>query len=404
MTEVLIAAEHVSKKFCRDLKKSLWYAVKDSANDLLRIDPHTDLRSGEFWANKDISFELCRGECLGLIGRNGSGKTTLLKMLSGLIKPDEGRIAIRGRVAAMIALGAGFNPLLTGRENIAVNSSILGLSKTQLNESFHEIVEFAELDEFIDSPVQNYSSGMKVRLGFAVAVVLLKPDVLLLDEVLAVGDSKFRAKCLNRVIAMLEDSAVIFVSHSEQQVKRICTKALFLERGKNRLLTEDVFTAFQHYNHSAESSLETGKNQWTQLAGELVKEPFIPDSLTAGTPILASKEIRLGLTIRARANLQGMLVRLVAKSSEGQRVAAYQAEHELPLCEGEVAQVEFSIDGTRLATGTYEFAISISESYSQKIILRNTRWFHCTVVSGSVHDAMVELPAQVAILKPETLT
>src|SRR4029078_11456051 len=225
MSEVLVKVEGVSKKFCRNLKRSLWYAVEDICSDLnpfskngssitthpleeakdrlagspakSKVPPvdialteasnDKDLRADEFWAVKDVSFELRRGECLGLIGHNGAGKTTLLKMLNGLIKPDKGRIELAVRVGALIALGAGFNPILTGRENIYVNGSVLGLTKKEIDSKFSDIVEFAEVGDFIDMPVQSYSAGMHVRLGFAVATAI-KPDVLLLDEVLAVGD------------------------------------------------------------------------------------------------------------------------------------------------------------------------------------------------------------------------
>src|SRR5206468_4283587 len=197
---VLVHVEHVSRRFCRNLRRSLWYGIQDIARDLNPFGRNSSggsssLRKDEFWAVNDVSFELRRGECLGLIGRNGAGKTTLLKMLNGLIKPDCGCIEIRGRVGALIALGAGFNPILTGRENIYVNGAVLGLTKREIDEKIEEIIDFAEIREFIDSPVQSYSSGMQVRLGFAMASSL-NPDILLLDEVLAVGDMGFQAKCL----------------------------------------------------------------------------------------------------------------------------------------------------------------------------------------------------------------
>jgi lipopolysaccharide transport system ATP-binding protein len=240
--DVLIRCENVGKKFCRDLKKSLWYGVKDSISELLGSSKCAAtgqtsaadtlvLRPGEFWANKDISFEVRRGECLGLIGRNGAGKTTLLKMLSGLIKPDCGRIEIRGRVGALIALGAGFNPILTGRENISVNASVLGMGRREIADKLEDIVEFSELGGSIDSPVRNYSSGMQVRLGFAAATVL-DPDVLILDEVLAVGDAAFRYKCYRRMDDLRGRSAVIFVSHDMPSVARICSVAMLLRSGK----------------------------------------------------------------------------------------------------------------------------------------------------------------------------
>jgi lipopolysaccharide transport system ATP-binding protein len=242
--EVLVKVEGVSKKFCRDLKKSLWYGMKDVASELIPFSSNStskiqnskfspSLRDGEFWANKDISFELRRGECVGLIGRNGAGKTTLLKMLNGLIKPDEGSIEMRGRVGALIALGAGFNPILTGRENVYVNGSILGLTKEEIDSKIDDIIDFAEIREFIDSPVQSYSSGMQVRLGFAVATAM-NPDVLILDEVLAVGDAAFRAKCYRRIMEIRKNSAVIFVTHSMEQIARICDYTLVLNKGEIR--------------------------------------------------------------------------------------------------------------------------------------------------------------------------
>ncbi len=215
MSETLIKVEDVSKKFCRSLKKSLWYGMQDLGREITgrRHGGEGQLRPDEFWAVNDISFELKRGECMGLIGANGAGKSTLLKILNGLIKPDRGQITIQGRIGALIELGAGFNPILTGRENIYVNGSVLGFTRQEIDEKFDSIVEFSEIAEFLDTPVQNYSSGMKVRLGFAVAAQM-EPDVLLIDEVLAVGDTGFRMKCLNRIHELLESSAVIFVSHS----------------------------------------------------------------------------------------------------------------------------------------------------------------------------------------------
>jgi len=230
--DILIKAEKVGKKFCRSLKKSLFYGVQDVGYDLLGMDrSDAPLRKQEFWANKNISFELKRGECLGLVGGNGAGKTTLLKMLNGLIKPDEGSIQIKGRVGALIALGAGFNPILTGRENVYIAASVYGLSKKEIDAKYEEIVEFAELKEFMNTPVQNYSSGMKVKLGFAVATAF-KPDVLLIDEVLAVGDASFRFKCSKCIDDILGDTAIIFVSHNEALVKKICTHAVYLKNGK----------------------------------------------------------------------------------------------------------------------------------------------------------------------------
>lgn len=252
--EVLVRVENLSKIFCRDLKKSLWYGVRDGLGELF---PHVngrkfdsqgtpELRKDEFWANKNVSFELRRGECIGLIGHNGAGKTTLLKLLNGLLKPDQGRIEMRGRVGALIALGAGFNPILSGRENVYIAGSVFGLSRREIDARYDEIVDFAELHDFMESPVRNYSSGMQVRLGFAVASAI-EPDILLIDEVLAVGDIGFVIKCMNRVRKLSERSAVIFVSHTMQFVGQFCSRILLMKDGETKLLTDSVADGIQAY-------------------------------------------------------------------------------------------------------------------------------------------------------------
>ena len=231
--EPLVRVEHVAKKFCRSLRRSLWYGVRDIGGEMIGQSgaDRLRLRADEFLAVDDVSFELRRGECLGLIGPNGAGKSTLLKMLNGLIRPDGGRISIRGRMGALIELGAGFNPILTGRENVYVNGAVLGLPKREIHDKFEQIVDYAELWDSIDAPVQSYSSGMRVRLGFAVAA-FVDPDVLLIDEVLAVGDMTFVLKCFKTLEERLERCAIIFVSHQMAQVARTCTRVMVLDRGR----------------------------------------------------------------------------------------------------------------------------------------------------------------------------
>jgi lipopolysaccharide transport system ATP-binding protein len=246
-SELLVSCQGISKKFCRNLKKSLWYGVKDGVSEIVRGHSSDILRKDEFWALDDVSFELRRGECLGLLGRNGAGKTTLLKVLSGLIKPDKGTITLKGKVGGLIALGAGFNGILSGRENIRINGSILGYSREEIEEKMQEIIDFAEIPDFIDAPVNTYSSGMSVRLGFAIAAILTKPDVLLLDEVLAVGDIGFTIKCLNAVREMMKNSAVIFVSHNLQFISQFCTQVMLFESGKVVSEKKNVSSGISEY-------------------------------------------------------------------------------------------------------------------------------------------------------------
>jgi lipopolysaccharide transport system ATP-binding protein len=316
--DVLIRVEHVSKKFCKSLKRSLWYAVCDLASELnpfSRSSSASDsaseesalahpvvplpecprpcstqasspasmpaLRKEEFWAVRDVCIEVRRGECLGLIGCNGAGKSTLLKMLCGLIKPDAGRIEIRGRVGALIELGAGFNPILTGRENIYSRGAVLGLSKREVDRRFDDIAAFSGIEDFLDMPVQNLSSGMKIRLGFAVSV-FVEPDVLLIDEVLAVGDLGFIIKCLNKMADLMQRSAVILVSHAMPMVARICTSICLLDRGQIEYMGRTVPQGIERYIRKFESAGPEEQGAGTvRLAGIAVRsrpeQAFVKD-------------------------------------------------------------------------------------------------------------------------------
>ena len=191
----------------------MMYGVADISKNLLGLssDPGR-LRASEFWAVDDVSFEIKRGQCVGLIGLNGSGKTTLLKLMSGIFWPDKGTVSVRGRVGALIAVGAGFHPLLTGRENIMVNGAILGMTKRDVLKQFDAIIDFADIGDFLDTPVKYYSSGMFVRLGFAIAV-FANPDILLIDEVLAVGDRNFQIKCYQKIheLKKRDDVTIVLV-------------------------------------------------------------------------------------------------------------------------------------------------------------------------------------------------
>jgi lipopolysaccharide transport system ATP-binding protein len=246
-SEIVLSVNGVSKKFCRDLKRSLFYGVQDMTSEVLGLREKNDkLRTKEFWALSNVSFQLHRGEAVGLLGKNGSGKSTLLRIIAGLIKPDTGFVEVNGRVAPLIALGAGFNPILTGRENIYANMSILGLSKKEIDERFDEVVEFAEIGDAIDSPVQSYSSGMAARLGFASAVHT-QPDILLIDEVLAVGDARFKAKCERRLHKLRESGvAFVLVSHNPQAILSVCPSAVYLQKGKI-ITAGDVETVMNKY-------------------------------------------------------------------------------------------------------------------------------------------------------------
>ena len=234
MTIGRVELSHVWKKFrygevhtrLRDVIPALF------SRALGRRDPNEGLWTGEFWALQDISFEVRPGEALGLIGPNGAGKSTILKLLTGIIRPSSGRCVLRGRMGALIEVAAGFHPDLTGRENVYLQGVIMGMSRRDITRKFDEIVEFAEIRAFIDTPVKRYSSGMQARLGFAVAAHL-EPDVLVVDEVLAVGDAAFQAKAFARVTQLVRlDIPVVVVSHQLDQITALCGQAILLDRGR----------------------------------------------------------------------------------------------------------------------------------------------------------------------------
>ena len=370
--DLLVRVEGVSKCFCRSFKKSLWYGLQDITNDLKGGSPKHELRNDEFWAVKDLSFELHRGECLGLIGANGAGKTTLLRMLNGLIKPDRGRIEIRGRAGGLIALGAGFNPILTGRENIYVNASVLGITKKDTDRKFDEIVDFAELHESIDSPVQNYSSGMSVRLGFAVAAILIEPDVLFLDEVLAVGDIGFTIKCLNAVRRLSEDSAVVFVSHNMQFISSFCTRVIVMKQGSCVLDTTELGEGVdQYYSMIKLTRQESGtggatvKSVSLKVDGEvsLGPEPRVHHGRSAS--LLVRLEVKGG-KVEAHLNVAIMdeammpIISIPVQDDHGHRLCLDVGEFDL----------EVPLGALELRAGKYSFTIAVLDSETSIILTR----------------------------------
>jgi lipopolysaccharide transport system ATP-binding protein len=249
-----VRAEGLSKKFGRSLKSSMRYGLLDSLTQLRgRRVAGEELREGEFWALKDVSFELNRGDSLGIMGVNGSGKSTLLRLLTGVYRPDVGRVSLRGTTGALIAAGAGFAPMLTGRENIFVNGALLGMSRATIEKRIDEIIAFAELEGFLDMPVKNYSSGMVVRLGFAIAA-MSEPEILIVDEVLAVGDINFQKKCYDYLFRLKrQGTTIVLVSHSIGAIWSVCDRGLFMRRGEAAALdtVENVVKAYDEDNARA---------------------------------------------------------------------------------------------------------------------------------------------------------
>ncbi len=246
MSDIIIQVENISKQYRlgQVSRKALshdinrwWYKVRGKDDPYLKIGQKNDsAKNGTreyVWALRDINFEVKRGEVLGIIGKNGAGKSTLLKILSKVTAPTTGRIKTRGRIASLLEVGTGFHPELTGRENIFLNGAILGMTKKEIEKKFDEIVDFSGVELYIDTPVKRYSSGMYVRLAFAVAAHL-EPDILIVDEVLAVGDAEFQKKCLGRIkdVSEKEGRTVLFVSHQMGSIAQLCNRAILLQNGK----------------------------------------------------------------------------------------------------------------------------------------------------------------------------
>ena len=286
----IIVAEGLGKQYSigkktayKTLRESLMSAVKASAH-LFRK------RNGAetIWALKDVSFEVNEGDVLGIIGRNGAGKSTLLKILSSITEPTEGEVRLRGRVGSLLEVGTGFHPELTGRENIFLNGAILGMRKNEIQMKFDEIVAFAEIDKFLDTPVKRYSSGMYVRLAFAVAAHL-EPEIMVVDEVLAVGDAQFQKKCLGKMedVSKKEGRTVLFVSHNMATISSLCNTALLLDQG--RLIasgkTSDIVLAYYSQGIASPASFDysssgklTGDDHASLLAGSIVDRHDKPSS------------------------------------------------------------------------------------------------------------------------------
>jgi len=388
MDEPLVRVENVSKKFCRDLKRSLWYGAKDLGSELLGRSQSIErqLRRDEFWALKEISFELKRGECLGLIGGNGAGKTTLLRMLNGLIKPDRGKIEIHGRVGALIALGAGFNPVLTGRENIYVNGAVLGLKKKEIDAKLEQIVDFAELQEFIDSPVQSYSSGMTVRLGFAVATAM-EPDILIIDEVLAVGDVGFILKCINRIDRLSKNTCIIFVSHNMLQVSRICTHALVISAGNAVYKGSDVANAINVYYSMFKSEIGDfiGSDRARLNAISLTSG----EKYAAGNQVLSviyGEELKITLKVEIDKKISNPHIYMVFYDREQRGFAEIYSSNGNFTIENTSGwiEVEATIPSINFSQGLYSVAVALSEKKGGQVIFRQQSAIYFQVV-GSQH-------------------
>jgi len=406
--EILVKCENVSKKFCRTLKRSLIYGVQDICSefnpfhqeaDILIPETLPQLRKDEFWAVKDISFELKRGDCLGLIGHNGAGKSTLLKMLNGLIKPDHGRITMKGRIGALIELNVGFNPILTGRENVYIYGSILGFSRKEIDEKYDEIVEFAEMSEFMEMPFRSYSSGMKVRLGFAVAAQM-EPDVLIIDEVLAVGDLNFQIKCLNRINKIMGNSAVIFVSHSMQLISRTSTHILVTKKGRNIYNGNNIDKGINIYNNliSPHTKRESGSGRANISNIEIRKDHIKFFNRHHPVTLNQGDCLKITFSIKTIRKIEKSNIKIVIFNKEMIPVADIYTGNNKFIVENFIFDithnVEVKIPNLTLNSGIYTISIEITDARNKEVLKRIDNCASFQILSNYTSWAYLNLQAE----------
>ena len=370
MSDVAIKIEGVSKKYTVGKQKE--NSLRGSFGGLLKS---AAAKGEEFWALKDISFEVNKGEVIGVIGKNGAGKSTLLKVLSQITKPTEGRIEINGRVASLLEVGTGFHPELTGRENIFLNGTILGMSRKEVKAKFDEIVDFSGVDKFIDTPVKHYSSGMYVRLAFAVAAHL-EPEILIIDEVLAVGDAEFQKKCLGKMKDVAETGrTVIFVSHNMAAVEKLCSKCFLLNHGNLEFSGSVIETVSKYLNSS-----DLNQNIWERSFPSQSKAYFTSIKIYQDDQldITTSGKLKVEFKYEIKEKLSSLNLHLALLDNYGQVIFSSAPE-------------DYGIKKS-LEIGNYASIVEFPEdllvpmSYSLKLIL----WDH---VAGSfiIHDVNEEI-------------
>lgn len=355
MSEHSLRLNHVFKRFRRgERHDSLRDLIPSLVKRAVSRDRERALAAEEFWVLNDISFELKKGETLGIIGHNGAGKSTMLKHLSGIMEPTRGNIEVNGRLSALIEVGAGFHPDLTGRENVYLNGVILGMSRAEVKRKFDEIVEFAGLEEFIDTPVKRYSSGMFARLGFSVAAHL-EPDILVIDEVLSVGDFAFQRKGLEKMRAIAKSGAtVIFVSHNLQAVAEFCQRGILLEKGRviadgptDQVVRRYLDTASIHEDRPARGPVRIAKTAIRGVDGQTGR-------------FAAGQKARVSVTLDAIAPTEKVAVVIDVFNTEFYEVFNTSSERlgcpSLSLAAGERATCDFDVE-LNLGPGTYYLGV-----------------------------------------------
>jgi ABC-2 type transport system ATP-binding protein len=365
-------------------------------------------RYEEFWALQDVNLTVTKGATVGVIGSNGSGKTTLLKCLTGIYTPERGSISVEGNLAALLELGAGFHPELSGTENIYLNGSIMGMSKKEIDSKFDSIVEFAGLEQFIDTPVKNFSSGMTVRLGFSIATHV-EPEVLLIDEILSVGDQAFQRKSTEKIEQFRRDGrTILVVSHSLGLVQQLCDTVVWLEKGRVKMIgpaaeviaeyTGNTYGNFAREDASSKTRWGTGDAQVTQVALlDGADQPF--DTLTSGG------EIRIRVEMNSHTRIESPVLRLQLETMSGELVWSTSTQRgtaTLRVLDGPATAI-LHIPSLPLADGTYYLSVSIVDATGATEFDHCQHWAKVHVTGGQPNDGgVVAIPSTWSIGRQRT--
>lgn len=407
MEQTAIKIENVSKEYrlgaigggtLRGDLQSFWAKIrhKEDPNTVIGSDNSGLSKGDRFLALDGVSFEVKKGEALGIIGHNGAGKSTLLKLLCRVTAPTGGKISYDGRIASMLEVGTGFHPELTGRENVYMNGAILGMTKAEIDKKFDKIVEFAEMEKFIDTPVKRYSSGMYVKLAFSVAAHL-DSEIMIMDEVLAVGDMAFQKKCLDKMrdAAKIEGRTVLYVSHNMNTIRQLCNRCIVLNKGKV-IFDGDVERAIEIYLNVATPEerdfvdLTSAKRPENSTNKALMKS--IEFTKQKDCVVTRGEKLEFKLRWKALANLDNVKFRAIIRYKNDTPVGLVQSKSLGNLKKGEESVNEFSFDVSMLADGKYFLSIALfqSDDVGNSIILDHvTRAVFINVISPQEGEALL---------------
>lgn len=407
--DIVIKFEHVSKKYCKNIKNSMIYGLSDIGRNLIGMNSHSQkLRKNEFWAVNDASFEVKKGEILGIIGPNGSGKTTLLKMLNGIFWPDKGKITVKGKVGALIAVGAGFHNQLSGRENIYINGAILGMSKKEIDTKFNDIIEFADIGDFLDTPVKHYSSGMHVRLGFAIAVHA-DAEILLIDEILSVGDINFQAKCMEKMKEIRESgTTMVFISHNLNSVQLLCDKAIYLNKGGIQFVgeTKDALNEFKKDSLRGQKD-DVNEVRFGTMEVEIKKVEFLDRDNKSKNIFKRGEPMKIKIGFEAKNTVEKPDFNISFTTKEGVEITQSSTIcHRVYLDKvNGCCEIVYSMDSLPFNIGKYWISVSCYHQYGRVAYDHHDKMYQILVedgaINGTVRDrfGIVSIPAQWEVLK-----